>query len=229
MGQALFWFQGEDMKNIKPKQVKTLLKALEKEDYDKASEMLDAIVAKRNESLIEGVEEIAQNLHDTLENFGQDSQLLQDTKHGLPDATERLEYVMQTTEDASNKTLNAAENMIGLLESIESQTSDEKIAAYLKQAHAEMTEIMTAQSFQDLTGQVLNRVIMLVTSLEASLKDLIERSGLSLEAIPEPVQSDAERKAQQERGMGPNVTRDGKKDTVGSQDDVDAMLDDLGI
>ncbi|WP_235584710.1 protein phosphatase CheZ [Thiomicrospira sp. WB1] len=217
------------MKNIKPKQVKSLLKALEKENYDKASEMLDQIVAKRNESLIEGVEEIAQNLHDTLEGFGQDAQLLRDTKHGLPDATERLEYVMQTTEEASNKTLSAAENMIGLLESIESQTSDEKIAGYVRQAHAEMTEIMTAQSFQDLTGQVLNRVIMLVTSLEASLKDLIQRSGLSLDAIPAAHQSEAERKAEEEKGMGPNVTRESQKGTVGSQADVDAMLDDLGI
>jgi len=217
------------MENIKPKQVKSLLKALEKENYDKASALLDDIVAKRNEALLSGVEQIAQNLHDTLESFGQDAKLLQETKHGLPDATERLQYVLQTTEQASNQTLGAAENMIALLESISGKVSDPEVERWLAQAHEEMTQIMTAQSFQDLTGQVLNRVIMLVTSLEASLKDLIERSGIQYDQIPEPEQSQAERKAQERHGMGPSVTQDSQKGSVSSQDDVDAMLDDLGI
>lgn len=217
------------MKNIKIKQIKTLLKAMEKEDYDKASQALDEIIATRDDNLLEQVEQIAQNLHDTLEQFGSDSMLLQQTKHGLPDATERLEYVIQTTEDASNKTLSAAENAIALLETLESQATEASQKELISQAQAEVTEIMMAQSFQDLTGQVLNRVIMLVTSLEQSLMELIDKSGIHIDDIPDPIESEEDRKAQEMKGIGPNVTKSSQQNVVNSQDEVDDLLGDLGI
>lgn len=217
------------MKNIKIKQIKTLLKAMEKEDYDQASQALDDIVATRDGNLLEQVEQIAQNLHDTLEQFGSDSMLLQQTKHGLPDATERLEYVIQTTEEASNKTLSAAENVIALLETLESQTQDGAQKELITQAQSEVTDIMMAQSFQDLTGQVLNRVIMLVTSLEQSLMELIDKSGIHIDDIPDPTASEETRKAEEMKGIGPNVTKSSQKNVVSSQDDVDDLLGDLGI
>ncbi|MDG4813103.1 protein phosphatase CheZ [Hydrogenovibrio sp. 3SP14C1] len=217
------------MKNIKIKQIKALLKAMEKEDYDNASQALDDIIATRDSNLLEQVEQIAQNLHDTLEQFGSDSMLLQQTKHGLPDATERLEYVIQTTEEASNKTLSAAENIIALLETLESQATDDAQKEFINKAQSEVTEIMMAQSFQDLTGQVLNRVIMLVTSLEQSLMELINKSGIHIDDIPDPAESDEKRKAEEMRGIGPNVTKSSQQNVVNSQDDVDDLLGDLGI
>lgn len=217
------------MKNIKIKQIKALLKAMEKADYDKASQALDDIVATRDGNLLEQVEQIAQNLHDTLEQFGSDSMLLQQTKHGLPDATERLEYVIQTTEEASNKTLSAAENVIALLETLESQTKDGAQKELIIKAQSEVTDIMMAQSFQDLTGQVLNRVIMLVTSLEQSLMELIDKSGIHIDDIPDPTASEETRKAEEMKGIGPNVTKSSQQNVVSSQDDVDDLLGDLGI
>ena len=217
------------MKNIKIKQIKALLKAMEKADYDKASQALDDIVATRDGNLLEQVEKIAQNLHDTLEQFGSDSMLLQQTKHGLPDATERLEYVIQTTEEASNKTLSAAENVIALLETLESQTKDGAQKELIIKAQSEVTDIMMAQSFQDLTGQVLNRVIMLVTSLEQSLMELIDKSGIHIDDIPDPTASEETRKAEEMKGIGPNVTKSSQQNVVSSQDDVDDLLGDLGI
>uniref|UniRef100_Q31HM8 Protein phosphatase CheZ n=1 Tax=Hydrogenovibrio crunogenus (strain DSM 25203 / XCL-2) TaxID=317025 RepID=Q31HM8_HYDCU len=217
------------MKNIKIKQIKALLKAMEKEDYDKASQALDEIIATRDDNLLEQVEQIAQNLHDTLEQFGADSMLLQHTKHGLPDATERLEYVIETTEEASNKTLSAAENAIALLETLESHVTDDSQKELIGKAQSEVTEIMMAQSFQDLTGQVLNRVIMLVTSLEQSLMELINKSGIHIDDIPDPSDSEEERKAQEMKGIGPNVTKSSQQNAVNSQDEVDDLLGDLGI
>jgi len=217
------------VKNIKIKQIKALLKAMEKADYDKASQALDDIVATRDGNLLEQVEKIAQNLHDTLEQFGSDSMLLQQTKHGLPDATERLEYVIQTTEEASNKTLSAAENVIALLETLESQTKDGAQKELIIKAQSEVTDIMMAQSFQDLTGQVLNRVIMLVTSLEQSLMELIDKSGIHIDDIPDPTASEETRKAEEMKGIGPNVTKSSQQNVVSSQDDVDDLLGDLGI
>lgn len=202
---------------------------MEKEDYDKASQVLDEIIATRDDNLLEQVEQIAQNLHDTLEQFGADSMLLQHTKHGLPDATERLEYVIETTEEASNKTLSAAENAIALLETLESHVMDDSQKELISKAQSEVTEIMMAQSFQDLTGQVLNRVIMLVTSLEQSLIELIDKSGIHIDDIPDPLDSKEERKAQEMKGIGPNVTKSSQQNAVKSQDEVDDLLGDLGI
>jgi chemotaxis protein CheZ len=228
VNEAFFLIKGGTMKNINVEQARELLQALESGQYDQASKTLDGIVAARDENLLEQVEEIAQNLHDTLESFGADSRILQHTKHGLPDATERLEYVIQTTEEASNKTLSAAENTVALLETMESKASDNEMKEWIAQAQAQVTEIMMAQSFQDLTGQVLNRVIMLVTSLEQSLVELIEKSGIEFDSIPD-VTTDEQRKAEEMKGVGPNVTKNSQQNVAQSQDEVDDLLGDLGI
>lgn len=216
------------MENIRIEQVAELMTAMEQKDFKTASLALDAIVAERDNQILGEVEQIAKNLHDTLEGFGSDAALLQQTKHGLPDAAERLEYVIETTEEASNKTLAAAENTIAVLETLDSQAGNDESKQLIAQAQNQLTEIMMAQSFQDLTGQVLNRVIMLVTTLEQSLHELIEKAGINIEDIPE-MESEEDRKAAEMKGIGPNVTKSSQKDSAQSQDDVDDLLGELGI
>lgn len=135
---------------------------------------------------------------------------------------------MQTTEEASNKTLAAAENAVAVLETLDSQTTDDETKQLIAQAQSQLTEIMMAQSFQDLTGQVLNRVIMLVTTLEQSLHELIEKAGISIEDIPN-LESEEDKKAAEMKGIGPNVTKNSQKDSAQSQEDVDDLLGELGI
>ncbi|NCN43439.1 MAG: chemotaxis protein CheZ [Piscirickettsiaceae bacterium CG_4_9_14_3_um_filter_43_564] len=217
------------MKEINLEHVKQLLSALESEKYDEASDVLDLIVASRNRDLLHQVEEIADNLHETLDGFGEDAKLLQHTKQDLPDTTERLQYVIETTEQASNKTLSSAENISALLETLADSIEGASERKLLEEAKNEITEIMMAQSYQDLTGQVLNRVIMLVGSVEQSLVELIEKSGISLDEITLPEQSKEAQKAQEMKGLGPNVTQSSQKQFAQSQQDVDNLLDDLGI
>jgi len=217
------------VKEINLEHVKQLLSALESEKYDEASDVLDLIVASRNRDLLHQVEEIADNLHETLDGFGEDAKLLQHTKQDLPDTTERLQYVIETTEQASNKTLSSAENISALLETLADSIEGASERKLLEEAKNEITEIMKAQSYQDLTGQVLNRVIMLVGSVEQSLVELIEKSGISLDEITLPEQSKEAQKAQEMKGLGPNVTQSSQKQFAQSQQDVDNLLDDLGI
>jgi len=217
------------VKEINLEHVKQLLSALESEKYDEASDVLDLIVASRNRDLLHQVEEIADNLHETLDGFGEDAKLLQNTKQDLPDTTERLQYVIETTEQASNKTLSSAENISALLETLADSIEGASERKLLEEAKNEITEIMMAQSYQDLTGQVLNRVIMLVGSVEQSLVELIEKSGISLDEITLPEQSKEAQKAQEMKGLGPNVTQSSQKQFAQSQQDVDNLLDDLGI
>jgi len=217
------------VKEINLEHVKQLLSALESEKYDEASDVLDLIVASRNRDLLHQVEEIADNLHETLDGFGEVAKLLQHTKQDLPDTTERLQYVIETTEQASNKTLSSAENISALLETLADSIEGASERKLLEEAKNEITEIMIAQSYQDLTGQVLNRVIMLVGSVEQSLVELIEKSGISLDEITLPEQSKEAQKAQEMKGLGPNVTQSSQKQFAQSQQDVDNLLDDLGI
>jgi len=217
------------VKEINLEHVKQLLSALESEKYDEASDVLDLIVASRNRDLLHQVEEIADNLHETLDGFGEDAKLLQHTKQDLPDTTERLQYVIETTEQASNKTLSSAENISALLETLADSIEGASERKLLEEAKNEITEIMMAQSYQDLTGQVLNRVIMLVGSVEQSLVELIKKSGISLDEITLPEQSKEAQKAQEMKGLGPNVTQSSQKQFAQSQQDVDNLLDDLGI
>jgi len=125
--------------------------------------------------------------------------------------------------------LSSAENISALLETLADSIEGASERKLLEEAKNEITEIMMAQSYQDLTGQVLNRVIMLVGSVEQSLVELIEKSGISLDEITLPEQSKEAQKAQEMKGLGPNVTQSSQKQFAQSQQDVDNLLDDLGI
>lgn len=216
------------MQNISTNDVKSLLKALEKENYQKAEKIFDELIAQRDTEVIQQINNLAHNLQVTLDQLGPDLDLLRHTKHDLPDASERLQYVLNSTEEASNKTLSASENLVALIENMEAKNRDDDLVTLLEEAKSEVTNIMMAQSFQDLTGQVLNRVILLVTSLEQSLLELIDHSGIDLHQLDLNVSEEA-RKAEDMKGVGPNVTKSSQKETVQSQDDVDDLLGDLGI
>ncbi|MEA1990101.1 MAG: protein phosphatase CheZ [Pseudomonadota bacterium] len=212
-----------------------LVQAIESSDSDKTAEIIDQITQIRESELYQQVSALTANLHTTLDELD-DTTLLMQTKHDIPDATERLEYVIQTTEEASNKTLDQAEQALqgidkakdlmssGLAESVQQSLDIE-----LNKISEKITDIMLAQSYQDLTGQVLNRVIFVISSLEQSLIQLIENSGHDYQAIPDRVESDENKKASDMKGAGPNVTQNAKQDIVESQDDIDDLLSDLGI
>lgn len=219
------------MKNIDKQMVLALLAALEQEDDLRATELLDALTQIRETQIYQQLLTLTQNLHDTLNDLDVDAPILLHAKHDLPDIAERLHYVIQETQQASSKTLQAAENLSELLEELTLADSVSLDAArqLKQQMNQELTEIMLAQSFQDLTSQVLNRVIMIVTALEESLKGLISRSRHDFDKIPQRQLSDAEIRTQEAKGMGPNVTAEGKQGALASQDEVDDLLNDLGI
>ncbi|GKT11157.1 MAG: chemotaxis protein CheZ [Thiomicrorhabdus sp.] len=215
--------------------VKALLDALESGEQSKAVKLLDELTQLRESELYLKLSVLTEDLHHTLDGLSDQSLLLQ-TKHDIPDANERLEYVIQTTADASNQTLELAEKSISLLLSVERDLnimlpSDKRgsIENKLADLGVELQNIMLAQSFQDLTGQVLNRVTLILSLLEQSLIHLIDKSKHDYDAIPDRELSSEEINTLQMRGIGPNVTLKSKHDSAQSQDDVDDLLADLGI
>ncbi|WP_029934167.1 protein phosphatase CheZ [Thiomicrospira pelophila] len=212
--------------------VQTLLSDLEAGDLIAAGAQLDKLTQLREHELYQELGRMTRNLHDTLKELD-DTELLQQVKHDLPDVSERLEYVMASTEEASAKTLSAAEDLAERLDQVNEliatlpSNQSQPIKALLDEASSQVTNIMMAQSFQDLTGQVLNRVMIVMGAFERSLLELISRSGHDLSTLPE--RSASSKREDELKGIGPNVTKSSQQDNLSSQDDVDDLLGQLGF
>jgi chemotaxis protein CheZ len=172
----------------------------------------------------------------------------------MPDAAERLRYVITTTESAAHKTLTAIEEALPVSENLKStaNTLDEQwgrflqreltvddfkqlsgdLSAFLKKAvkdsnelHDKMNEIMMAQGFQDITGQIIRKVIVLVQDVETRLVQLIKLAG-----DQQTSKHDEEmKKKRMEQEDGPAVPGVTQSETVNNQDDVDDLLSSLGF
>lgn len=218
--------------HISIQEVQTLLEDLEAGDLISAGGQLDRLTQLRNHELYEELGRMTRNLHETLKSV-EDIDLMQQVKHDLPDLNERLDYVLTSTEQASAETLAASEQIQQLFDQFSqfktnlSESESEEFERLISEANSLLSNIAMAQSFQDLTGQVLNRIKIVISTFERSLLDLISRSGHDLSKIPKrdntnPLQDEL-------KGIGPNVTKSAKKDSVQSQDEVDDLLSQLGF
>jgi chemotaxis protein CheZ len=164
--------------------------------------------------VLNSVGHLTRQLHDTLAELGYDTQIHECAAATLPDARQRLAYVVNMTEQAASRSLNAVELATPMQEALASEASalsarwdalvrgessvDEfKLLAkatrdYLgvvpSQTEATRThlrEIVMAQEFQDLTGQVLKRVTELASDLETQLLRLLVENTAAPVRAPE--------------------------------------------
>lgn len=200
------------------------------------------------EAVFNRIGHMARELHDTLRELGYDK-LLEQTMSALPDAKDRLAYVANLTEQAACRVLNATDIANPLVEDMERgaqalgdrwdkvfannmSVADFKALAtetrsFLKDqlpqktraTHAQLTEIMMAQDFQDLTGQVIKKIVSLAQNLESGLMSVL------IEVVPET------RRTQEVDNLmnGPVVNAEGRSDVVVNQQQVDDLLDSLGF
>ena len=184
--------------------------------------------------------EMARQLHDTLQQLGVMPRL-QMAADGLPDARSRLSYIAQKTGDAANKVLNLVDQAKAEHQRISSETR--RIAASIvadpvkavasgavmnfvgdvesstERIDRHLTDIMMAQDFHDLTGQVVAKVVSLASELEDSLVKLL------VQAAPPEAATKVEAAVLQ----GPVVSFEGRTDVVANQGEVDDLLASLGF
>ena len=98
-----------DSPQITLEQARQLVSLLESNEQAQADELLLQITTQMQSELFEEVGKLTRQLHDSLNNFQLDSKLTDLTKEALPDAKERLNYVIKMTEQAANKTMDAIE------------------------------------------------------------------------------------------------------------------------
>jgi len=123
----------------------------------------------------------------------------------MPRAVDQLQMVIDKTEEAAQRTLEIAEKYILQMDNFANHLrqiqgpaeSIEVLKNFKNSLEDDLTEIITTQSFQDLTGQVLKKVISLVGDLEVELIRLIKTFGLKIEE-KEVVQKETEKVSQED-------------------------------
>jgi chemotaxis protein CheZ len=185
---------------------------------------------------------ITRQLHDTLHQLGVIPKL-QDAANNLPDARSRLNYIAEKTGAAANKVLNSVDQAKAEHNTIASETR--RIAAAIvadpvkavatgmvmnfvgdveaatERIDRHLTDIMMAQDFHDLTGQVVAKVVALASDLEDSLVKLL------VQAAPPEAQKVVEHASSVLNG--PVVNPEGRTDVVSNQGEVDDLLASLGF
>ena len=193
-----------------------LVEALETGQSDAEQACLQALQEARALPLLRQVAEITRDVHDSLRGLSDDPQLAEMAHIDMPDARQRLAYVVEKSEEAAHRTLNVVEELSPLADAL-AESAQPDIADSGARLRAGFTEILMAQEYQDLTGQVIRRTIDIVDRLEQKLVTLIK------EELP----TMASRQTDAGVAQGPVMANE--QGVVGKQDDVDALLAELGL
>lgn len=216
-------------------------------EYETSGEAEAEVPAHSCDKVFNRIGVMTRQLHDTLRELGYDRSL-QEAAHAIPDARQRLTYIAEMTEQAASKVLNATDIAKPIQDRTETgaralqarwdrlyanqMTPEEfrvlagetrgflgEVAQGSRETGAQLMEIMMAQDFQDLTGQVIKKVVDLAQGLEKQLLQVL------IEAMP------AERKAEAPDTLmnGPVINAVGRDDVVSSQEQVDDLLESLGF
>lgn len=191
---------------------------------------------------------LTRQLRNSMVSLGLDRAIM-DAAEAIPDTRERLNYIVSKTSQAADRALTSVEAARPLQDRLHQQavqlsarwdawfaepvelpiarelvgdTRDflREVPTLTSRTSAELTEIMMAQDFQDLTGQVINRMMALIENIE---KELIQ---VLVENMPGMV-SEAD-EGQQSLKNGPPI-RHNQAGVVATQDQVDDLLADLGF
>ena len=204
-------------------------------------------VDEGNGKVIKQIGHMARALHDTLCELGLNKEI-ERAASSIPDARDRLNYVATLTQQAAERVLNATEAAQPIVAQMEGESQrlakqwellfEKKLdvasfktlvlqtVTFLHDAPRQtgvingyLVEIMMAQDFQDLTGQVIKKVITVTQDMENQLLALL------IENAPPGV------KTEMHSGLlnGPVISGQGRSDVVTSQDQVDDLLESLGF
>ena len=199
------------------------------------------------EEMLVRVGQMTRMLHDNLRGLGFDK-LIAKAAHDIPDARDRLDYVAKMTEQAAQRVLTATESAMPMQEQIEAGAGSlvqewkaaldapfseqqyramaERTLAYLDETRGsagttrqQLLDIMMAQDFQDLTGQVIKKVTELAHGIEQQLVQLL------IDYAPPEIRREAG------SGLlnGPQINPTGNAEVVSNQGQVDDLLESLGF
>jgi len=206
----------------------------------------EAGAASSHEEVLKRVGLMTRALHENLRGLGLDK-LIEKAASDIPDARDRLDYVARLSEQAAKKVLDATDAAGPLQDAIETRSAEltsgwqslldkgateaewremaqrtissmNESAAGAVATRSELMNIMMAQDFQDLTGQVIGRITGIAQNLEKQLVQVL------IDFAPSEIKRDLD------NGLlnGPQIKPTGTE-VVADQGQVDDLLDSLGF
>ena len=208
-------------------------------------------VSEAERGMFERLGGIVRLLHDSLRELGYDKALTEASSQ-IVDAQDRLEYVASLTEQAANKVLNTLDEGMPAQDLLSKQAKDmetrwadlfsgklsldefkalagdsRQFAASVNEAteaeKARLLEIMMAQDFQDITGQLIKKVVKITQTVEQELAQLLRDNA------PADIKEKLARKEQEAAQPAPLMQGPSVPEAALDQDNVDDLLADLGF
>jgi chemotaxis protein CheZ len=200
-----------------------------------------------NDEVLSRIGHMTRALHESLRGLGLDK-LIEKAASDIPDARDRLDYVARLSEDAAKRVLDATDAAGPLQDKIDGSAveltrawqslldsgegtpewralaektidafGDSRGAVGATKGH--LMDIMMAQDFQDLTGQVIKRITGIAQNLEKQLVQML------VDFAP----AEVKREFDNSLLNGPQINPEGKTEVVADQGQVDDLLDSLGF
>ncbi len=225
--------------------------ALNQSDNDSANRLIGELTTLRESTLFQELGKITREIHNSINAFSDDQRVVELTEEEIPDAKERLNFIVTKTEEAAHKTMTGAEAAMDVIDEFTEKAStiqqrwqqfrtrelskkeflalSDDIDTFLASVHpasdkvrSNMTDIMMAQDYQDLTGQMIKQVINMVQEVEEKLVRLVAISGAKLS-------KDIDKQADGTMAHGPQLPTADKAEVATNQDEVDDLLASLGF
>jgi len=238
----------------------TMLERLEQGDLTKAVALVNNLNEIRDKTLYTEIGKLTRALHESIKNLNFDDSV--GAGSDIANTTDKLSYVLEMTDKSANRTMDLADCGAPLAQQISEQgkqlseswqkfmnkkmssaefrTLSKDIDAYLIQSSSDadeirkqFSEIVLAQDFQDLTGQVIHKVTNLICEVESRLVNLVAMAG-QVDQIT-GIKHELDSAASDPKNEGPDIAPEGpqinKADeaVVSNQDDVDDLLSSLGF
>lgn len=246
--------------SITLEQARELVEALEGGNQDQADAIMSSIYHNSEHNMFTAVGELTRDLHDAIMEFADNPRIKSITQAEMSDAAERLRTIMRMTDRAANLTIDAVEHCSPKAEALIAEIDTlaplwnqlmrghidkhafvllcHRIDELLSSARTDaqdlsnkLTEIVMAQDYQDLTGQVLQKVISLVAELEDRLVMFLLRVAPYVSESSPPPADDADTAREDALvAEGPILDKHKEAKNVASgQDEVDDILASLGF
>lgn len=214
-----------------------LVNVLAQGDIPAAMDQISELYEFRHQVFYQEVGMLTRGLHEALKAFGndvQDSIQSDVSRVDLSDASQSLDHVVELTEKNAHQTMDKLDRALALVSELESEGLGDSAAEKLKALHTELTDVLVAQGYQDIAGQLIRKVMMLLSNVEQHLVQLmdmaaaVERlSGVRPSEIDTPAVKDTKEKAI--AAEGPQIRAKDSPDVVTEQDEVDELLSSLGF
>ncbi|MDR9424274.1 MAG: protein phosphatase CheZ [Marinobacter sp.] len=240
-------------------QTSELAESVNAGDHARAMAVINELSEVRDQSLYQEVGRLTRSLHEAIRNFQIDARSAeqQEVLSAMSDASDRLNYVVEMTNQAANRTMDLVEESMPVAHAMRDEAVElrdewqrlrrrEMAPAEFRELYGRidkffaamttdsdilynsLSEILLAQDFQDLTGQVIHKVTALVKEVEENLLSLVVMAS-HVDQLTGTVHEIEEKEESAEKGVGPQIKADEREDVVSGQDGVDDLLSSLGF